>query len=769
VVFAEECPTFSPDSTRVLIGCADGTVQVWDAATGKSVTSLMRHQGQVLAAKFNPDGRYVLSVGIDRTARLWDLATAWPDRRRLPHASAVYEAAFSPDGRILATMGRDGTVLWDLPTTKPVGPPLLPPESFWTQVVTGLNPDGRFLLDWRKLVNDRKFEARIWDLATRKAVGVPLRHHFPGGNPTTVGWSQSGRRVATVVSGGSGASMSLVRSQVGVWEAETGAPVTPVLAFDACIQGVEFSPDGKLLAMACGIGWDLVQKGEARILDAETGAARVPTSHTPYTCRMVRFSPDGRRLVTASAEDSGTDGEAPVWDVASGEPVTVPLHHTAMVASAEFSPDGRFVLTASEDGTAQIWDATTGARALAPMQHRYPVHSAVFSRDGRSVLTTSSPSGWLAENRVYAQVWDATTGQPVTPPFWHTRAITSAAFSPDGRSVATTSYGDGAQVWKLAPDPRPLDDWFKLAEVLSGTKLDASGAMRPIDRSELREAYRASRSQDPGVFTASPDQVLDWHDRKALACETAGAWEAALGHLNMLIATGRGVEALRLRRAEVHAELDHWREAAEDYRSLGLTEWVINYWHRLALVELASGNRDGYRAACTAMLRQSVGGANGARTANNLAWACSLAPETGVDTSQVVSLAEAAVAHRMLDSGSPSQLPVTLITLGAALYRAGRYEEAVRRMSEAGPAGGVGGSPQACLLLAMAHHRLDHADEARSWLARAEAGIRVAEVAARYDPRNSRWSDRLESRLLHREAAALLGLADLPADVFARP
>jgi hypothetical protein len=63
------------------------------------------------------------------------------------------------------------------------------------------------------------------------------------------------------------------------------------------------------------------------------------------------------------------------------------------------------------------------------------------------------------------------------------------------------------------------------------------------------------------------------------------------------------------------------------------------------------------------------------------------------------------------------------------------------------------------------------ADEAKPWFARAGASMRPAEdAAARDDPRNSaRWSDRLESRLLHREAAAPLGMQDLPAEVFARP
>src|SRR6185437_9772050 len=197
------------------------------------------------------------------------------------------------------------------------------------------------------------------------------------------------------------------------------------------------------------------------------------------------------------------------------------------------------------DGTAQLWDAATGARMRPPMRHLYPVHSAAFSPDGRFILTSSSPTGLLAEKRAYAQVWDAASGHRVTPPLWHTRAITSAVFGPDSRRFATTSYGDGAQVWKLEPDPRPIDDLSRLAQILSNTTIDDTGVQRRLETSEIRQADEALRARDPGVFTASPNQVMGSHFEQVVACEAARSWEAALGHLDALIASGRGGTVLR--------------------------------------------------------------------------------------------------------------------------------------------------------------------------------------------------------------------------------
>ena len=98
-------------------------------------------------------------------------------------------------------------------------------------------------------------------------------------------------------------------------------------------------------------------------------------------------------------------------------------------------------------------------------------------------------------------------------------------------------------------------------------------------------------------------------------------------------------------------------------------------------------------------------------------------------------------------------------TLGAALYRAGRYDEAIRRVQEAIRERGA--SPAAYAFLSMAHHRLGHRQEALRWL------DLLRQHQPSTDPADF-WYE-LEVRLLRAEAEAVV-LYDpvFPDDPFAR-
>src|SRR5262249_38055889 len=66
---------FSGDGKRVASGSDDGTIKVWDAATGQDKLTLRGHTGGVTSVAFSGDGKRIASGSHDGTVKVWDSAT----------------------------------------------------------------------------------------------------------------------------------------------------------------------------------------------------------------------------------------------------------------------------------------------------------------------------------------------------------------------------------------------------------------------------------------------------------------------------------------------------------------------------------------------------------------------------------------------------------------------------------------------------------------------------------------------------------------------
>ncbi|MEU8271061.1 hypothetical protein AB0B89_28360 [Sphaerisporangium sp. NPDC049002] len=59
---------FHPDGEMVATGCHDGTLRLWDLATGELLGApLAGHHGGIEALAFHPDGNLPASSGVDWT------------------------------------------------------------------------------------------------------------------------------------------------------------------------------------------------------------------------------------------------------------------------------------------------------------------------------------------------------------------------------------------------------------------------------------------------------------------------------------------------------------------------------------------------------------------------------------------------------------------------------------------------------------------------------------------------------------------------------
>jgi tetratricopeptide (TPR) repeat protein len=272
--------------------------------------------------------------------------------------------------------------------------------------------------------------------------------------------------------------------------------------------------------------------------------------------------------------------------------------------------------------------------------------------------------------------------------------------------------------------------------------------------------------------------------RRGRAYAQLGRWHEAIADASRAIALRPEqdqlwkLQGLWLLRGNAHAELGRWEQAAADLtnaieQDAGNPDPQVG----LALVHLAGSDVDGYRRDCSRLLRD-YGKKEDPNVAHSVARTCILAPEAVADREAVVQCARVAAKPDSKDSDKHRSLQ----TLGAATYRAGRFEEAIGHLNDARnalpepgsprleidpkAAGGVspgpapGGDAFDWLFLAMAHHRLGHAEEARKWLDKAVASIdRTTQDPWDGASPGSRiyWKTRLAYRVLRREAEGLIG------------
>jgi serine/threonine protein kinase/tetratricopeptide (TPR) repeat protein len=239
------------------------------------------------------------------------------------------------------------------------------------------------------------------------------------------------------------------------------------------------------------------------------------------------------------------------------------------------------------------------------------------------------------------------------------------------------------------------------------------------------------------------------YQRRAQPDQAAADFRQALALYSKAIELKPADWIARFTRGNLHAESGQWEKASTDYASAVKrrpADVRAHYW--LALARAGAGDRTGYRSGCAAMLQQ-FGQTDQPGVAHWVAWASVLAPDAVEDLDRPVQLAESALRS------DPKGASYTN-TLGAALYRAGRFAEAIRRLQEAHTAWEktkeTRHSPAyTWFFLAMAHHRLGQAEEGRRWLDKAIKGTEQ-------ETRNNGlpWSRRLTLQLLRREAEALL-------------
>lgn len=808
---------FSPDgkqlaSSSVSWSSTGGQIRLWNAATGKGQYVIRGFMGGVFSLAYSPDGRMLASGGADSVVRLWDLVAV----KQLPmlkgHKGNVFGVAFSPDGRLLASSSWDGTAkLWDMTDRKVVrtlsGPVDLRSIAF--------SPDGK-----RVVASSYDHSPKIWDMASGELIHTYYGHSAAtthatfspdgrwiasadtGGNVQI--WNPQTGRILRTVRGHTGGVSAAVFSPEGRRLATVGVDrVVRIWDFtqeqDSMVldptgaRNVIFSPDGKLLA-AAGYKHSSGRRLEKRVrvwTAGEFSRPRVWTGHTDWVS-CVAFAPQGGLLASGSG-----DKTVRLWDVVSGRTLLTLAGHEDAVTGVSFSPDGSRLASASLDSSVKLWDVGTGQLLPPELKNPYPVHDVAYLQDGRRLVAVGEQG--------MVQVWDTVTGKELHALHHHRDTVERALLSPDGRLLATAGKDQTICLWDMTAEPVTGRDVVPVrvlvgpseTEVITGLafsldsrRLASSGrdhsiriwdvasgnetltlrghldfvngmAFSPNGRYLVSASSRNIRVWE-GSDAAPTGQLeralpteregIVWHRQQADECQAAKPpnWWAIAFHVSRLVEAFPKDWRLRLRRVQAEVELGRWQAAVDDCThciETGATDptpWLIQAIGRLQL-----GDQAAYRHSCRAILDR-FGQIDRPAFANQAAWACALAPDSVVDLEPAIRLARMAMNAAPRDAAYHN-------TLGALLYRAGKFQEARLNLQEADRLC-KGMNPEDWVFLAMIHHSLGEYTEAQRWLDKTARWLDAVDrnKLRPTDPPPPPVGRMTEIRLLHREAEQVL-------------
>jgi WD40 repeat protein len=408
---------FMHGDALLLVGCADGSIRVWDVRTGKQQQVLegSAHTSTHLPPVVSPDGATVASAGSPQSIAFWDTQSG---KRRpllpLTHEGALCVARYSTEGQFLATGTEDGTVcLWRSADGRLV----------WKRRVT----QGQvFALEFSPhrpelAVQHRRSPVYVLDLGGGNLVAEPIV--LP-----------EDLRPAKWVGTSGLLAIASAKGTVRLWRMESREPALP-LPHSAAVACAVATADRRLAAtvdrdgICCLLG--LSSDHPPRRNDVAKFAANI---EKPVA---VAISGDGKKLAIADSRSAVF-----IFDLSQGRSLVARLPQSGPVGKIAFTSDSRFLIAVSNVGRVSAWDASSGERAH---EQDLGLNAPFFDADIAPRVNLSAVA--LGKHVVVCNVL---TGARVGPTLTHDQAVWACRLSPDGRLLVSGSEDGTARVWELA-------------------------------------------------------------------------------------------------------------------------------------------------------------------------------------------------------------------------------------------------------------------------------------------------------------------------------
>ena len=131
---------FSPDQKTLACGTRD-LIRIFEVADPKVSENLVQTKGMIYQVEYSRDARWLVSASSDGSLSLWDAASGKQVQSATADVSALFDAAFSSDGKYLVTGGRERVIrTWSVPELNLLKERYGPEETVLT---VSCSPDGK--------------------------------------------------------------------------------------------------------------------------------------------------------------------------------------------------------------------------------------------------------------------------------------------------------------------------------------------------------------------------------------------------------------------------------------------------------------------------------------------------------------------------------------------------------------------------------------------------------------------------------------------------